>query len=168
MTDKQIGSSIRRFGHLRVGRGRKSSRLRPTLYKYMKYTPETYPRQKWPNFSFNELCCSHTGELDINDEFMTKLQNLRDYLDQPLVITSAYRSPLHPVELAKSGNTIGSHVQGCAADIQCMGSKAHKILTGAAVLGFTGIGVSQSGDYDKRFLHLDTMKSESRPSIWSY
>lgn len=138
-------------------------------YIYMKkYTPDTYPRQKWPNFAYEELCCSHTGELDIDEAFMTKVQNLRDYLQEPLIITSAYRSPTHPVELAKPGNTIGSHVQGCAVDIQCMGRKAHKILTGAVVLGFTGIGVSQSGDYDKRFLHLDTMKSESRPTIWSY
>ena len=144
-----------------------SSRHHSTYIKEpMKYTEDTWPTDQWPNFSFKEIACQHTGECDIDPDFMDKVQKLRILVDEPLVITSGYRSPDHPIEAKKS--TVGAHAQGKAIDVQCMGSKAHKILAAAMALGFSGIGVSQSGDYKTRFLHLDTVDSDIRPGVWSY
>ena len=33
---------------------------------------------------------------------------------------------------------------------------------------FSGIGVSQKGAWEGRFIHLDMVQDESRPAIWSY
>ncbi|WP_444431211.1 D-Ala-D-Ala carboxypeptidase family metallohydrolase (plasmid) [Rhodobacter capsulatus] len=50
---------------------------------------------RWPNFSPAELACNGTGALRIDPESLDKLQALRDRMGAPLVISSAYRSPLH-------------------------------------------------------------------------
>ena len=75
---------------------------------------------------------------------MDCLQRLRSAVGLPLPVSSAYRSPDHPVEASKE----------VAMDA-----------------GFTGIGVKQSGE--GRFIHLDTITHlddfpAERPTIWSY
>ena len=47
---------------------------------------------RYPNFSRDEFECSHTGECDMDAEFMDALQELRDQFG-PMRITSGYRSP---------------------------------------------------------------------------
>tara|TARA_R100000773_G_C4219398_1_gene117991 strand:- start:1606 stop:1917 length:312 start_codon:yes stop_codon:yes gene_type:complete len=103
---------------------------------------------------------------------MDKLQEMRSKCG-PLRVTSAYRSPSHTIEaekIKKSGKG-GAHTTGRAIDIACDREKAYNILGVAMELGFTGIGVKQSGD--GRFLHLDIIDAEDdfhvpRPTIWSY
>ena len=51
--------------------------------------------KRWKYFSEDELRCKGTGEIKMNEEFMTKLTELREKLNQPMVITSGYRSPEH-------------------------------------------------------------------------
>jgi zinc D-Ala-D-Ala carboxypeptidase len=79
-------------------------------------------------------------------------------------ITSGYRCPKHPIEAAKKAS--GAHSTGLAADIGVDGGEAHKILSLAMQLGFTGIGVQQKGA--GRFIHVDLVKSPPRPNVWSY
>ena len=114
------------------------------------------------------MACQETGECEINEATMDRMQLLRDYCGLPLTITSGYRSPLHSIEAAKAAP--GTHSMGRAVDIACSGIQAFKILTEALAVGFTGIGVKQKGEH--RFLHLDDLKpgehTAPRPAIWSY
>jgi len=110
-------------------------------------------------FTVDEFNCQHTGENQMDPEFMEKIDKLRDYCGFPFVITSGYRSPDHPLEAVKE--IPGTHAQGIAADIKITNS-AHRysIIKGALEHGFTGLGVA--GD----FIHLDTRGSV--PVIWTY
>ena len=136
------------------------------------FTEQSFDRERWPNFSFVELRCSHTGACVMDEVFLDRLQDLRDAV-APLAITSAYRSPAHPREAKKvaEGRKAGAHTHGRAVDVKCRGEKAFLVLQEALRLGFMGIGVSQAGD-GGRFLHLDDLKDEEyhgpRPAVWSY
>jgi zinc D-Ala-D-Ala carboxypeptidase len=115
----------------------------------------------YPNFSKREFNCKHTGENQMNHDFMFKLQQLRVIYARPMLITSGYRSPKHPIEARKS--TVGTHAQGIACDIAVSGPDAIRLISLAIDLGFNGIGVQQKGA--SRFIHLDT---RAIPAIWSY
>ena len=114
----------------------------------------------YPNFQKHELDCRETGENEMQHEFMEKLQRLRSIYGKPLRITSGFRSVKHSIEAKKTAP--GVHTLGIACDIGCQGVEAHRILSLALELGFTGIGVQQKGE--GRFLHLDTGPTR----IWSY
>nr|WP_029767048.1 D-Ala-D-Ala carboxypeptidase family metallohydrolase [Pseudomonas sp. P818] len=124
----------------------------------------------WPNFSLAELrckCgrCGSTGA-EMDSEFMDKLQRLRSAFGKPMVLSSAYRCPRHPVEAKKTAP--GEHCTGKAVDVAIRGPEALRLLQLALELGFTRIGVSQKGT--ARFLHLGTSAGGRFPSpaIWSY
>ena len=118
----------------------------------------------YPNFSEAEFTCSHTGKCEMQASFMEKLQQLRTEYGKAMKVTSSYRHETHPVEAKK--DRPGIHTMGLAADIACGGSDAYHILQIAFKLGFTGIGVAQSGR--RRFLHLDTYNKPPRSNVWSY
>jgi len=139
------------------------------------YTADTWPQDRWPNFSFTEMACSQTGECGMDKATMDRLQMLRSHYGSPLTITSGYRSPQHSIEAAKE--MPGTHSMGRAVDISCAGVDAFEILAEALVVGFTGIGVNQNGytrrgTMENRFLHLDDLKNGEhrvpKPTIWSY
>ena len=100
----------------------------------------------------------------MTEHFMGKLQELRDAYGNPLIITSGFRDPKHPIEEAKSRP--GVHTRGLAVDIACDGQEAYKLIRLAINLGFKGIGIKQKGS--GRFIHLDTYEEDPRPNIWSY
>ena len=132
------------------------------------YTADTWPANRWPNFSFAEMACRETGECLLDGALMDGLQRVRAICG-PLTVTSGYRSPRHSVEAAKKRP--GSHTLGKAADIRCAGTQAFEILHTALDEGFTGIGIDQRGE--DRFLHLDVITESDdfpavRPTIWSY
>ena len=115
-------------------------------------------------FKDSELQCSHCGEVHMDEEFMRKIEALRESLGFPFVVSSAYRCKEQPLEATKK--TTGAHVQGRAMDIRASGEKALRLVTGATTAGFTGVGLKQKGN--GRFVHLDDLDSPSRPTIWSY
>lgn len=117
----------------------------------------------YPNFSKAEFDCRHTGRNDMQPEFMSKLQQLRNACGFPFRVTSGYRDRTHPEEAKKAAP--GQHSLGLAADIACDSSTAHEIVRQALALGFTGIGISQRGDLP-RFVHLDMRKG--KPVIYGY
>lgn len=121
----------------------------------------------YPNFSKAEFDCKHTGRNEMQPEFLAKLQWLRNALGFPLIISSGYRDPTHPVEARKSRP--GQHSQGIACDILAMdGATAFKIVEKALEIGFTGVGIAQDSRRSRaaRFVHLDIRTST--PVIWSY
>ena len=128
-------------------------------------TDQNWDSERWPNFSPDELRCKHTGALQMEAEFLDRLQRLRRAIGKPLRVTSGYRHPTHPVEARKKAP--GTHSKGCAVDIGCDGRLAHEILKEAFAAGFTGIGVSQKSG-GARFVHVDSWEEGSRPNAWSY
>ena len=117
-----------------------------------------------PNFKADEFNCSHCGKNKMKQEFINKLQALRNLYGKPMTITSGYRCPKHPIEAKKAKP--GAHASGCACDIAVVGAAANRLLKLAFQMGFTGIGVQQKGN--GRFIHLDTLEGGLRPSVWSY
>lgn len=117
---------------------------------------------QYPNFTEAEFRCKETGEINMCEDFLARLQTLRDEFGKPMRITSGYRSPRHSVERKKEKP--GPHSTGKAADIAVQGADAHTLVALAMRLGFNGIGVSQKAG-GARFIHIDTLP---RRAMWSY
>lgn len=135
------------------------------------YTPDTWPSDKIPNFSHQEMACRETGECRYDLKFLVALQALRSQCGFALSVSSGYRSPQHSAERDKAQP--GAHTYGCAVDLKVSGDKAYIVLREALKMGFTGIGIAQRGDHAKRFIHLDRMSTKvapgfPRPALFSY
>ena len=121
----------------------------------------------YKNFKDSELSCSHCNTLMMNDEFMLLLELIREECGFPFIVTSAYRCTQHPIEAKKTN--VGAHTTGKAVDIAVNGENAYKLVQIALKHGVEGIGISQKGDMNSRFIHLDTAGlTRSRPRVWSY
>jgi uncharacterized protein YcbK (DUF882 family) len=122
---------------------------------------------QFENFSASEFVCQHTGKEGIELDFVEKVQKLRTAFGRPMAISSGYRSPEHPIEARKAKP--GAHASGRAVDIAIAGADALHLLQLALDSGdFTGVGIAQKGDFGSRFIHLDDLNNERRPTIWSY
>lgn len=117
----------------------------------------------YPYFTKAEFDCKHTGENDMQPEFMAKLQVLREKYGRPIRIASGYRHWTHPVE-ARKGHTTGEHTRGTCSDIACASSaERFEIIRLALELGFTRIGIA------KTFVHLGIGGAGlPRNVIWEY
>jgi uncharacterized protein YcbK (DUF882 family) len=123
----------------------------------------------WEYFSVDELKCKGTDECNMDEGFMERLVTLRHKFNKPMVISSGYRSSSYNQIIGGARNS--PHLYGKAVDVLVSGKAAHKLIGLAIQHGFTGIGVSQRGSHESRFLHLDTMDNSDihpRPWIWSY
>ena len=142
-------------------------------------TPDNFDQYQgsYPNFTFNELCCSETGELAIPLQTLMELQTLRSCLGFPIILNSAYRSPRHSIEVAKGKRSLasgakpyggGPHTKG-AFDIRATSSeRAYNIVYYATTsLYWNGLGINMTGDWSQRFIHIDNRPITER-AIWSY
>lgn len=124
----------------------------------------------WPHINpQTEWADRMTDSILVVPAFLDKLEALRTALGHPLIISSGYRSPEHNVLVSTTGET-GPHTTGRAVDIKIYGERAFRMVTMAADLGFTGMGLSQKGEHAHRFVHLDDLAAPDypRPMIWSY
>ena len=120
-------------------------------------------------FTEKELQCKGTGECNMDDNFMLKLEELRKKYNTPMIITSGYRHPAHNVAIG--GSRYSAHIKGRAVDVQVVGKDALRLVRLALECGMTGIGVAQRGPHEKRFIHIDDLENSQqspRPWIWSY
>ncbi len=130
-----------------------------------------YDYDRWDNFTKEDLECSQTGNENPNVEAMTDLmdmvQELRTWAGVPFYVSSAYRSPEHPIEARKiaKGKKAGQHSKA-AIDFRVSTADCYRIVAKAFEMGFTGIGINLTGDAGSRFIHLDL--HTSAPRIWSY
>jgi hypothetical protein len=118
-------------------------------------------------FKPKELKCKHTGESGFDDDFLITLCAIRDECGFAFPLSSAYRSPSHPIEARK--DHLGAHTTGKAVDILCNGEKALEIIRVAQKHGIKRIGVQQKGG--GRFIHLYACTEEEgfpSPAMWSY
>lgn len=111
-------------------------------------------------FKLQDFDCQETGENRMEEEFIHKLDELRESCGFPFIVTSGYRSPSHSIEIKKA-NGGGMHTKGISADIRIANSKdRHTIIKNAMAQGFTGIGIH------KTFVHVDTRLDTAR--VWLY
>jgi zinc D-Ala-D-Ala carboxypeptidase len=118
-----------------------------TMYQSYKDVPKG--QWRWENFSPREIACKGTGKLLVDEVALDKLQELRDKLGVPLIITSAYRSPEHNRKVGGAKNSY--HMQGIAFDIRMDNHDPDFFEIAAREVGFRGIGY-----YVKQgFMHID-------------
>ena len=117
---------------------------------------------KFPNFSKEEFECSHCSKEQMDPEFLADLQELREELGHPIVISSGYRCPEYNNEISSTGFD-GPHTTGKAADILISYDTARTALEPIVYL-FPGIGVNQRGAPGRRFIHVDSLGHR----LWTY
>jgi uncharacterized protein YcbK (DUF882 family) len=104
------------------------------------------------NFKLSEFRCKCCGEVIVDPVLLNGLQELRDLLGKPLIITSGYRCKKHNKDVGGSPNS--QHLLGKAADIYAPAFEIHElgeIAKHVEVFYNGGMGL-----YPKqRFLHVD-------------
>ena len=123
----------------------------------------------WEYFTEDELRCKGTDECHMDSQFMITLEALRHEFNEPMIISSGYRDLSYNQVIGGAKNS--PHLYGKAVDVVISGKKAYRLIKLAIQYGFTGIGVSQRGQHEKRFIHIDMMENSDthpRPWIWSY
>jgi len=133
------------------------------LKKALKLT-ERNPMSK-NYFKPEELACQHCGEYVFDEDFLAVLNTIRAVYNRPMVVSSGYRCPNHPIEQAKDNP--GAHAKGKAVDIRVAGEDAIDLIVAAGLNGIRRIGVKQKGDWSSRFIHLDG-DDDLPNAIWSY
>ena len=112
-------------------------------------------------FTREEFACQETGENEIKDEFIERLDALRDACGFPFVITSGYRSPRHSLEAKKEKMDQEDMRQAMLLILLLsVGLSVSLLLITLLSLGFNGIGVA------KGFIHVDTR--DTARVIWTY
>lgn len=102
----------------------------------------------WSNFTPKEIASPDDGSILLDIPALTKLQNLRDTLNKPLIINSAYRSTQHNKDIG--GKPHSNHLLGIAFDISLKNHDKDVLYKTAKACGFTGFGIY------KTWLHIDT------------
>lgn len=92
--------------------------------------------------------CQQEVPNECDPKAVAALQAVRDEVGFPLILNSAYRCELHPMEARKAKP--GTHHQGIAFDIRVpWGGQRIQILEAALKHGFKGFGFANG------FLHID-------------
>lgn len=115
-------------------------------------------------FSDDELRCKcGCNELIFDSSVRVTLDSIRMEYGKPMIVTSAYRCPNHPIEAKKSKP--GEHTTGMCVDIACSGFDAALLTSLAVKYGATRIGWNQKGS--SRFVHLG-WSSDYPKGTWTY
>jgi zinc D-Ala-D-Ala carboxypeptidase len=120
------------------------------------------PAEDWPwaSFSPREMASKGEGALKTDSNAMDMLQSLRDDLGQPMLVTSAYRSPAH--NRSVGGARASKHLDATAFDIRMDNFDPHVFEAAARKAGFLGFGYyPKSG-----FMHIDTGPARSWGTHW--
>lgn len=115
------------------------------------------------NFSIAELSSPDQPGSGINmdKQFMSKVQLLRDFVNMPLLVNSGFRSVKHNKLIG--GSIDSSHLTGLAIDLKCNDSRLRfLLLQGAIMIGFNRIGIGWN------FIHLDDDLNKVSKVIWLY
>lgn len=125
----------------------------------------------WKHFKPSEFDCRcGCGRNEMQPDFVETLDDLRERLGFPLVVTSGYRCPDHNERISTTGRD-GPHTTGRAVDLAVSGERAFKLLRQCTLGGWmSGIGLKQHGAHETRFIHLDDLAppGHPRPRVWTY
>ena len=108
------------------------------------------PINNWPYRYFQppEVACKGTGQILINEEALTALDNLRTHIGHSINLSSAYRSPYHNAKVG--GAPRSSHLEGHAFVVRLQGRDKETIRKVAEQVGFKGFGMRY-----QTFIHID-------------
>jgi zinc D-Ala-D-Ala carboxypeptidase len=114
-------------------------------------------------FTRNELKCKcGCDQLVIDFNFISIIEQLREFIDYPFIVNSFYRCEEHNKKIGGSRNSF--HLKGQAIDLKINGENALRLIEVARCFGITGVGVY------KTFVHLDNGSTEDkkikRPHFW--
>lgn len=99
--------------------------------------------------------------VNMDQEFLIKLDLARELSGTPFYINSGYRTKEH--NLRVGGTSISSHLKGLAVDIRCSSSQErYKILNGLIRAGFRRIGIHRN------FIHVDLDTSKPQNLVFLY
>ena len=82
----------------------------------------------------SEFQCPCCRLVQVEEELVDNLYNLRLALHRPIIITSGYRCKKHNVKVG--GNPVSAHMRGAAADIRVPGISPSVVEIAAKVIGF--------------------------------
>jgi len=99
------------------------------------------------HFRQSEFACKCCGETKVNIELVIKLEELREKLKAPIVITSGYRCEKHNKEVDGVKNS--QHLYGNAADIKIKEYTPEEVAKIAREVGFSFVKVYKS------WVHVD-------------
>jgi len=120
------------------------------------------------SFTEKELRCNCCGVNLMNDEYLERLQTVRNKFGSAMYLNSGYRCPVHNAKISALGSMDGPHTTGRAVDVKVSGHNALRLISIALDCGMQGVGIKQHGEYASRFVHLDDLTAGVRPHIWSY
>jgi len=110
-------------------------------------------------FTDLEMACPCCENVDMDPEFMIRLNAARLIAGIPFVINSAYRCEKHNTWVG--GKDFSSHLYGYAADIRCTSSASRfKVLNALCALRFKRIGIY------KTFIHVDSDPNKVGDVVW--
>ena len=102
------------------------------------------------NFNLREFECRHCGVVKLDGHLLEKLQDLRERIGRPLIVTSGYRCAEH--NAAVGGVADSQHVQGTAADLRLpRGMVFQDFLRECIAGGFNFV----QGYPNQGFVHVD-------------
>ena len=113
-------------------------------------------------FNLEEFNCPSLPNSGVNmdKEFILKLEKAREIANIPFRISSGYRTEEHNEKVGGVKNS--SHLKGLAADIKVgSGNERYIILNSLILAGFKRLGIA------KTFIHVD-LDYEKPNSVWTY
>ncbi len=114
-------------------------------------------------FTLQEFKCHHCGELPpggMSPVLLQKLDDLREMLGNPIIVSSGYRCPIHNSNVGGVSNS--QHVLGRAADIWSPGISPGYLAKLAERVGFDGIGIYSS------WIHVDCRDNGNSPGYYRW
>lgn len=115
-----------------------------------------------PNFQVREFRCHDGSDLILIDEALVEmLQRIRDHFQQPVMISSAYRTVAYNRRIG--GAEKSQHIYGKAADIRVGQVSPRDVARWVeTALNPGGLGLYDYGAGDKTgFVHVDTRSGKS-------
>lgn len=113
------------------------------------------------NFRESEFTCPHCGDVVIDPIIIALLQEFRDRIQKPVIITSAYRCEAYNREIG--GVPGSSHTRGYAVDIAVKDSAfRYSLLEFLVKNGVTRFGIAED------FVHFDLDPDKPQEVVWVY
>ena len=83
------------------------------------------PVEASEHFKDREFACKCCGKVLVDQKLIDKLEELRGYMDLPIIITSGYRCSKHNKEVGGVKNS--QHIRGKAVDIKVKGMSVREL-----------------------------------------
>ena len=108
-----------------------------------------------------ELHCPCCGVKGFSGELLFILNTIREDLNRPVILNSAYRCEKQNKKVG--GSATSSHLKGLAVDIRCSNSSARfELLKILMNYGIHRVGISET------FIHADIDKDKQQFVMWTY